>query len=113
LDPTGQFWNCQAVAIGKESEKAERWLYNKLGQIEDGYSGCETLEKMSCEAALALLLECMESLLTSSQTTSKPALSSATKTFWQAVIQEHSTSSDKPPIRTFQRGAFLPPKNKE
>jgi hypothetical protein len=67
------------------------------------------VQEMSTEDALPLLVECLESLL-QPKVQQAGLESTPTKTFWQAIVQDHKSrgSESRPP--TIQRGCFLVPR---
>ena len=103
VDPTGQFWKCQAAVIGKSAIRAEEELYKQLQNTTDWSS-------LSTEEALKLLLNCLETTTTPKTPGQSSLIQPSTKTFWQAVVLENSKSTT--PQRRIRRGAFLPKKTK-
>lgn len=110
IDPTGQFWKCQATAVGRNGDKAEEVLFQRLQSESKGNEKldvCSLIQDMSTEDALSLLVECLE-------LTQQPKLqdtkveSTPSMTFWQAVIQDHETRPNTPRRQTIRRGSFLP-----
>lgn len=109
LDPTGQFWKCQAAVIGGNANKAEDLLLKRLSQ-QDGDDVCQRIQEMSTEDALTLLTECLESSFATKLPTGGGTFSQ--KIYWHSMIQYHgskeSSQSLSAPRRIFQRGAFVP-----
>ena len=125
IDPTGQFWNCNACVLGRDSDRAEALLYKtimKTGDNEgDGNNDNKDLDtllqNMTSQQVIDLIYDCMNQIIwpTKAMVAKQPASGTASPcVYWHAVIlQENSTGSSKslrPPKRTVRRGAFLPPK---
>ncbi|KAL3939492.1 MAG: hypothetical protein SGBAC_005798 [Bacillariaceae sp.] len=111
LDPTGQFWKCQAAVIGCHANKAEAILYQRLQQDMKDDDICQSIQNMSTEDALTLLMDCLESSFPApppSSTGGNAAASHHNTIYWQAMVQYHPSTSKKSPRRMFQRGAFTP-----
>jgi hypothetical protein len=105
--------------VGRNADRAEEALFQRLLQQSKDTNNnnnnnndhkvdvCRTVQEMSTEDALPLLVECLESLL-------QPKLQQAgvesipTKTFWQAIIQDHKSRGSESQPRKIQRGCFLP-----
>jgi 20S proteasome alpha/beta subunit len=113
IDPTGQFWNCHAVAMGRDADRVEQKLYERLSQEQQQRSSSEQedlgafLETLTADEALNLACECMEAMLRPKQ----PTISSGggnSMIHWHSVILDFTTNVHKPK-RSIRRGAFLPP----
>eukprot|EP00980_Cylindrotheca_fusiformis_P003758 scaffold834_cov123-Cylindrotheca_fusiformis.AAC.5 len=115
IDPTGQFWKCQATVVGRDADKAERSLYQRITEESNGNSEnvdvCKLVQEMSTEDALSLLVECLKSTLQPKMQDPGPA--AGPKTFWRAMVQTHETTKHNKasPRRTIHRGSFLPRKS--
>lgn len=125
MDPTGQFWKCHAVVLGRDADRAEEALYQKLVEqqrVEEDddkkdSSGTpldlgEFLETLDSDEAVRLACDCMETIVCPPTTNNKqPSSSPRSSVHWKAVILEYNAkdASSKPRRRT-QFGAFLPPK---
>jgi hypothetical protein len=113
IDPTGQFWKCHAVALGRDADRAEADLYRRIMERlssngdDDDDDVAAFLKNSTVDEVVALACECMESVLWPMKKTPNPAAGNAIH--WKAVILEYGPDVSKP-NRLIRRGAFLPPK---
>lgn len=114
IDPTGQFWNCHAAVVGRQSDKAEEALVTKLldrmGATNDSTDMGAYLKTLKCDDALELICGCLQSVFWPKPINLKglpQGVRAAIPSIpWVAVsLQEHA----KVPVRRIRRGAFLPP----
>lgn len=125
IDPTGQFWNCHAAIIGRQSDRVEEALVTKLmermKEKEDEGDTDEVdmtlyLQSISCDEALDMVCECLHSVfwpkpinlrgLPEGVKASIPSIPWVAVTLRNTQLQQ---LSGKTPFRRIQRGAFLPP----
>lgn len=123
IDPTGQFWNCHAAALGRGADKAQDELYKQLLEACGGSSPednlVDYLQTWSSDDAIQLVSKCMEQVLFPKAQHIMATAASATeaarlmpKIHWQGVVVDYSSSRRKPK-KTTMRGAFLPPGSAE
>ena len=117
IDPTGQFWNCHAAAMGRAADKAQEELYQQLLEACGGSSEkmVDYLQTWSSDDAIQLVSKCMEKVLFPKAQQIMATAASPTeaaklmpKIHWQGVVVDYSSSMRKPK-KTTMRGAFLPP----
>jgi 20S proteasome alpha/beta subunit len=114
IDPTGQFWKCNAIVLGRDADKAEEALYKRLVEAdeEDGPKKEleEVLREMTGEEAMEVLCDCMNRVVWPEKpaATPMPVTAAISGVHWQAVILKDDGKSELPK-RIFRRGAFLPP----
>jgi 20S proteasome alpha/beta subunit len=132
VDPTGQFWNCHAVAMGRSADRAQEELYQlalKRQRVEadidadndnnDNNNNVAMLfEELTSEEAMDLACECMESVLFPKKQGQVPPASFGIirhpPIHWHGVIMHYTaslkdkTGTSAPKIKAV-RGAFLPP----
>jgi hypothetical protein len=118
IDPTGQFWKCHAVALGRDADRAEADLYRRIMErsssssddvdADDDVDVAAFLKNSTVDEVLALACECMESVLWPMK--KKPTPTAGNAIHWKAVILEYAQQPDaSKPKRLIRRGAFLPP----
>jgi hypothetical protein len=128
MDPTGQFWKCHAVVLGRDADRAEEALYQKLveqrrvGEEDDNKDSStgsrlldlgEFLETLDSDEAIRLACDCMETIVCPPTTNNnkQPSSSPRSSVHWKAVTLEyHAKDASSKPRRRTQFGAFLPPK---
>ncbi len=124
MDPTGQFWKCHAVVLGRDADRAEEVLYQKLveqrrvGEDDNEDSSSilldlgEFLETLDSDEAVRLACDCMETIVCPPTTNNKqPSSSHGSSVNWKAVILEYNAKDASSKLRRrTQFGAFLPPK---
>lgn len=134
IDPTGQFWDCDATVIGEDSDRTEEDLYRRLleecqkNQLDDVR---ELLDFMPQTQALVLVRDFLQTRLTKQQNSRSQQFSTETKSshiniqspakksdvaqaphfspqiYWQAVILDYSASTKRgTPRRKLKRGVF-------
>ena len=101
IDPTGQFWDCQATVLGQDADRAEEELYRrllkecnnkKLGDVR------ELLESMSHNETLAFAKDFLQTRITKQQQKTHPIQSSSTTTTTRSSSSSsssHDTESTK------------------
>lgn len=121
IDPTGQFWNCHATALGRAADKAQEELYQQLLEVCGGSPDnlVDYLQTWSSDDAIQLVSKCMETVLFPKAQQIMTTAASPTeaarlmpKIHWQGVVVDYSSSMRKPK-KTTMRGAFLPPGSQE
>jgi 20S proteasome alpha/beta subunit len=80
VDPTGQFWKCNAAAIGRGAHAAEAHL-QELVSARTEEANDDFFSNLSCRQALSLACACIEK-----------ALPKENKLYWQALVLR--TTSD-------------------
>lgn len=135
VDPTGQFWDCQATVLGQDADRAEeafcRRLFEECERKKiDNNNICELLGSMSHDEAFELAKEFLRDRTTTKQqkslTTTKlsqqtstdastkkkdgngvPTSELSSQTYWQAVILDYSSLTRRgTPRRILRRGTF-------
>lgn len=122
IDPTGQFWNCHAAAMGRAADKAQEELYQQLLEACGGGSPDQMVDYLrtwSSDDAIQLVSKCMKKVLFPNAqqimaTVASPieAARLMPKIHWQGVVVDYS-SSRRRPKKTTIREAFLPPGSEE
>ena len=83
IDPTGQFWDCQATVVGEDADRSEEELYRRLleecerKQFNDVR---ELLDSISQKEAFALLKDFLQSRMAKQQQTSRSPQTSSMAT---------------------------------
>jgi hypothetical protein len=95
IDPTGQFWDCQATVVGEDADRSEEELYRRLleeCERKKFNDVRELLDSISQKEALALLKDFLQSRMTKQQQSSpSPQIpSTATKPLHSTTNTESS-----------------------
>uniref|UniRef100_A0A7S4AIT4 Uncharacterized protein n=1 Tax=Pseudo-nitzschia australis TaxID=44445 RepID=A0A7S4AIT4_9STRA len=134
VDPTGQFWDCQATVLGQDADRVEeafcRRLFEECERKKvDNNDLCKLLGSMSHDEAFELAKEFLRDRTSKQQkspTTTKssqrtstdgptkkkdgngmPASELSSQTYWQAVILDYSSLTRRgTPNRILRRGTF-------
>lgn len=119
IDPTGQFWNCHAAVVGRESDRAEEEVVTKLLERMKAENVKELgpfLQSLTCDDALDLVCGCLQNIFWPASLNLKALPEGVRATIpsipWVAVAlreEDRSTATSSPPSRQIRRGAFLPP----
>jgi hypothetical protein len=114
VDPTGQFWNCHAAVVGRESDRAEEELVTKLLERMKAENVKELgpfLKSMTCDDALDLVCGCLQTVFWPASLNLRGLPEGVRATIpsipWVAVTLRDSPETS--PTRQIRRGAFLPP----
>lgn len=125
IDPTGQFWNCHAVVVGRESDRAEEELVTKLlermkadenaATKEDEELGSFLKSSMTCDDALDLVCECLQTIFWPASLNLQALPEGVRATIpsipWVAVTLREGAKTSSQTTRQVRRGAFLPPRS--
>ena len=113
IDPTGQFWNCYAVAIGRSAETAEELLVQHIQSLKGNETWSDVFQQLSPNDAVTMCRHCMEQALYPKSIGLSTTGSSLFAIPWHGIILEYSSSSSMgKPKQTRIRGTFLPSNKK-
>jgi len=114
IDPTGQFWKCNAIVLGRYADKAEEVLYKRITEADEDDGPQKDLEEvlreMTWEEAIEVLCDCMNRVIWPEKPAATPVLPNVavSRVYWRGVILKDDGTNGLS-RRVFRRGAFLPP----
>lgn len=82
IDPTGQFWKCDASAIGKGSRQAEAYLLEMVADSKVDVS--QYFSSLTSCQALVVACECIQKVLPKQDTS-----------YWQALVLKTASDGEK------------------
>jgi 20S proteasome alpha/beta subunit len=111
IDPTGQFLNCHAVAIGYGSDKAQVELFQQVIRRSKENHNCEQFfANLGLEEAIEIACECIEQTIFPKGQDGQGSPTRSLSIPWYGLVMDYSgvTTSNRVPKRKILRGKFSP-----
>lgn len=111
IDPTGQFLNCHAVAIGYGSDKAQVELFQQVIRRSKDDQDCEHFfANLGLEEAIEIAGECIEKTIFPQSQDGQGSPTPSLSIPWYGLVMDYSgvTASNRVPKRKILRGKFAP-----
>jgi hypothetical protein len=111
IDPTGQFLNCHAVALGYGSDEAQVELFQQVIRRSKENNSCEHFfANLGLEEAIEIACECIEKTIFPKGHDGQGSPTRYISIPWYGLVMDYSgvTASNRVPKRKILRGKFAP-----